>query len=144
MACCPMASSHHLNQCWLLGQFSGIHLRAVSQAVPKLQYSYCIISLKVVLLKLLPHLAGKKEMTSITNNCGRILNISWKNSRSRKSNKNKNTYHDIIKATPVVLVRFAHQMLLRSKTLLPLGLRYRSLIGTINNTHNIWWSNQES
>ena len=40
--------------------FCGIHLRATSQWVPKLLV--CIMSMKIMLLKLLPHLPGANEL----------------------------------------------------------------------------------
>ena len=41
--------------CWLV-RFSGIHLRAILQQVPKLEFH--VMSLKIIPLKLLPHLPG--------------------------------------------------------------------------------------
>ena len=45
-------------------RFCDIHLRAISQQVPKVLF--CIMSLKILLLKLLPHLPGVNELTHKT------------------------------------------------------------------------------
>ena len=58
MAWCLMAPSHYLNQCYSLVRFSGIHLSAVSQWMP----TFSVMSLEVILLKLLLHLPGAKEL----------------------------------------------------------------------------------
>ena len=55
MACCLMAPSHYLNQCWLLISevlWCSCHLRAISQHLP--QILFCIMILKIILKKLLP------------------------------------------------------------------------------------------
>ena len=55
------ALSHNLNQCWLLiGKFCGIHLRAISQWLPKVLY--CIIYIWILYLKSLPHLPEDNEL----------------------------------------------------------------------------------
>ena len=61
MGCCLMATSHYVNQCWLIisDYLAGFHRRAVSQWVPKL-FS-CVMSLKIILLKLLSHLPEANE-----------------------------------------------------------------------------------
>ena len=41
--------------------FCGIHLRAISQREPKMLF--CIMSLKIILLKILPHLPGTNELS---------------------------------------------------------------------------------
>ena len=78
MACCLMVPSHYLNQDLPSNVFCGIHLRAISQWVPKLQF--CVISFKIVLVKLLPHLPGTCELTCLTvptspkaPQCGRVM-----------------------------------------------------------------------
>ena len=54
MACCLAAPSHYLNHCWLLiNEFQWNLLSAILQWVPRLLF--CIMSLKLILLKLLPH-----------------------------------------------------------------------------------------
>ena len=63
-ACWLAAPSHYLNQCWLtIMGLCVIHLRAISQLVLKLLF--CILTLKIVLLKFLPHLPapGINELT---------------------------------------------------------------------------------
>ena len=62
MAGCLMASSHNLNQCWFLisKRSSGIHLRAISQGVPMVLF--CIMSLKIIFLRLQPHFLGANEL----------------------------------------------------------------------------------
>ena len=58
MDCCLVAPNHYLNQCWLLIssvlRFNDIHLRAISQPMPKLLF--CIMSLKIIHLKSRPYL----------------------------------------------------------------------------------------
>ena len=50
MACCLMAPSHYLNQCWLVSEEScGMHQRAISHWVPQLLI--CMMRLKKILLK---------------------------------------------------------------------------------------------
>ena len=65
MAWCLMAPSYYLNQHWLLisDLSCDIHLRVISHEVPKLLF--CILSLKIMLLKLLPHLMSQ----CVTNLC---------------------------------------------------------------------------
>ena len=54
MACCLTATSHYLNQCWLLiSKVYDIHMRVISQWVPKALF--CMRILKKLLLKSLPH-----------------------------------------------------------------------------------------
>ena len=61
MACCLMAPSHYLNQCWpIINEFRGIHYKPISQKV--LEISIPNMSLKNTLTKLLPHLAGPNEL----------------------------------------------------------------------------------
>ena len=55
MACCLKVSSHYPKQCWLIiSEVQWFHRRTISQQLPKLLF--CIMSLKIILLKLLPHL----------------------------------------------------------------------------------------
>ena len=55
LACCLMVPNQYLNQCWLVfGEVCAIHLRAISQKVPKVLYS--IVSLKIILLRLLANI----------------------------------------------------------------------------------------
>ena len=62
MACCLMAPSHYLSQCWLIiNGFLGPHLRMISQEVHKL--STHKISFKNTHVKLIPHLSRAKELT---------------------------------------------------------------------------------
>ena len=56
MACCLTAPSHSLNQCWLIISEIFWH----SQWVHKLLF--CIMSLKIILLKYLKHLPGANEL----------------------------------------------------------------------------------
>ena len=66
MACYPLtAPNHYLNpQCWfLISEGFYIHMRAISQWVPKLPL--CIMSLKSIPLKLLPYLPGANELISL-------------------------------------------------------------------------------
>ena len=58
MACCLMAPSRYLNQCWLKSSnaFHGIHLRAISQEVHEILFHK--LSLKITLLKLQLHIPG--------------------------------------------------------------------------------------
>ena len=61
MACCLKAPSHYLNQCWLLiNKDLWYSPWAVSHQVPRLLF--CIMSLKIILLKLLPQLPGADEL----------------------------------------------------------------------------------
>ena len=61
MTCCLMAPSRYMNQCWLLiSEVCGIHLRAITQWVLKLLLG--MMSLKKLLVKLLPHLPGANEL----------------------------------------------------------------------------------
>ena len=65
MACCLIAQSHYLNQCWLLINevvFRWEH--ASSLWVPKLLIS--LITVKNILSKLLPHLPGANELKTIS------------------------------------------------------------------------------
>ena len=57
----PDGTKPYLAQCWLISlmTFSGISLRAISQQVAKLQFYE--ISIKSLLIKLVPHLAGANE-----------------------------------------------------------------------------------
>ena len=62
MACCW----EHQGITWTnvkfpLVMFRDIHLRAILQQVPKLQY--LIMNLKIMILKLLPHLQGENELS---------------------------------------------------------------------------------
>ena len=81
MAWCRKATSHYLSQCWpssvlpygvirpewvnsnlsIYSIPAGIHLTAISQQVPKVLFR--LMSLKIILLKLLPHLPGVNELT---------------------------------------------------------------------------------
>ena len=62
MACCLTAPSHYLNQSWFLnGEVLCFSPGAISQWVPKLLL--CIISLKIIHLKLLAYLPGANELT---------------------------------------------------------------------------------
>ena len=57
MTCCLKAPSDYwTNIDWLIVRFCDIHMRAISQRVPKLPF--CVISLKIILLKLRPHIPG--------------------------------------------------------------------------------------
>ena len=64
MACCLMAPSHCLNHVdlWLL-RFCCIRQTAILQQVFKLLF--CMMSLKIMLLKLLPHLSGAYVLTAL-------------------------------------------------------------------------------
>ena len=62
MACCLTAPSHYLNQCWLLISVFLWHSPESNFAVFKLLQ--CIMILKIILLKLLPHLPGASELTN--------------------------------------------------------------------------------
>ena len=56
MICCLMAPSHYQNQCWLLlVKFCGILLRVILHQVPK--PLSCVMILKSIFLKSLPHLS---------------------------------------------------------------------------------------
>ena len=69
MAWCLMAPSHYLNQCWLLISeviFCSMHLRGIPQ-VSKLQC--CIKILKIILLKLMPHIPGVNELMQWRMSC---------------------------------------------------------------------------
>ena len=58
------APSHYLNQCcFSLVRLCGIHLRAISQGVPKLLFF--VIFLIMIHLTLLPHLPGCNELTQL-------------------------------------------------------------------------------
>ena len=58
MVCCLTAPSHYLNQYWFL--ICDICLRAISQLV--LELLFCIMRLKIILLKLLSFLSGYNEL----------------------------------------------------------------------------------
>ena len=62
---------HYLIQCWFLisRKFCDICLTLISQRVPKLLF--CIMSLKIVVLKLLPHTPGCSELNNL---CHFIMN----------------------------------------------------------------------
>ena len=63
MACCLIAPSHYLNQFNLPSvRLCGIHLWAISQWVFKL--IFCIMSLRIMLLKSLPHLPWVSGLNS--------------------------------------------------------------------------------
>ena len=55
MSFCLTAPSYYLNQCWLIG-FCGIQLGPILQWMAGLLF--CMKSLKIIVLKLLPHLLG--------------------------------------------------------------------------------------
>ena len=65
MACCQAAvitwANLDFSLTWLV-RFCDIHLRAISQWLPKLLF--CIMSLKSILLKLVSHLPGSNESES--------------------------------------------------------------------------------
>ena len=55
-------------------RYCGIHLRIISQQLPKLLF--CIMSLKIILLNLLPHLPMAKELMWIfTLGCYHLLSV---------------------------------------------------------------------
>ena len=57
MACCLMATSHYLNQCWLIiNEFCGIHMRAFFKEILKIS-------------KILPHFPGANKLNSNFTNC---------------------------------------------------------------------------
>ena len=61
-ACCLTVPSHYLNQwLFLIVRYCDIHPRAISHWVP-MRLLICIMSLKIVLLKLLPHLPGSNGL----------------------------------------------------------------------------------
>ena len=63
MACCLKATSHYLNQCWLIiNGFWGIHIGTVTHEI--LMMSICKMSLKITFLKLLLHLPGTIELSN--------------------------------------------------------------------------------
>ena len=62
MACCLMTPSHHLNQCRLLICEQGSVVSPDSNSAASAQAVFCIMSLKIMLLKLLPHLPGANEL----------------------------------------------------------------------------------
>ena len=63
MACCLKATSHYLNQCWLIiNGFWGIHIGTVTHEI--LMMSICKMSLKITFLKLLLHLPGTTELSN--------------------------------------------------------------------------------
>ena len=65
MACCHIAPSHHLNQCWhLVSDVLCIHLRTSSQ--PRLLL--CIMSLIIIILQLLLLLPGAYELLTYRGN----------------------------------------------------------------------------
>ena len=65
MACCLTATNHYLNQCWLLicEGFFCICLRAISQWL--LTLLFCIMSLNIILVELLPYFPGANELNHI-------------------------------------------------------------------------------
>ena len=62
MACCLMAPSHYLNQCWLIIKSSDIHIRAISQEMP--QPTITKIRLKITYLKFHSNFPGANELKS--------------------------------------------------------------------------------
>ena len=61
MACCLMARSHYLSQCWLL--ISEVLWHSLeSNFTANAQATILYNELKIILLKLLPHLLGDKEL----------------------------------------------------------------------------------
>ena len=64
MACCLTAPSHYLNQCWLI-------ISAVLWRSPESNFTASVpaiilyMSLKIILLKLLPHLPGANELKEL-------------------------------------------------------------------------------
>ena len=71
MACCLMAPSHYLNQCWLL----------ISEVLSKL--IFCVMSVKMVHLKLLPNFSGDIDvinMCNFQNHISNYLKLSLQNS----------------------------------------------------------------
>ena len=62
VACCLMAPSHYLNQCWLSYYWGSVAFTwEISRWVPKLLFFE--LNLKIILLKLLPHLPGANELS---------------------------------------------------------------------------------
>ena len=76
MACCLTAPSHHLRLYvdFLLVRFGSIRMRAISQRVPQLLF--CIMSLKMILLKWLRHLPGHNKSTRSFTNTGKVQHDS--------------------------------------------------------------------
>ena len=68
MACRLMAPTHYLNQCWLLINEVLWHSpEKYFQRVPKLVF--CTMSVKITLLKLLPHLSEDNELNAFEPVC---------------------------------------------------------------------------
>ena len=73
MACCLLATSHHLNQCWL----RCVLMRAISPQV--LMIKICCVSSEITLLKSLPHLPATIELNNIKGKLYRIqMFCGWK------------------------------------------------------------------
>ena len=75
MACCLMAPSHYLNQCWLIIRVRscGFHVRAISQELP--QWSITKIYLKITCLKFHTNFPGANELMQKAFPCHDIIRM---------------------------------------------------------------------
>ena len=65
MACCLMAPSHYLTQCWLIINKSSDHqLKAISQEIP--QPSITKVSLKITYITIHANLPGANELNHVS------------------------------------------------------------------------------